>query len=270
LYNLFNDNIKILLYENDSIYIKYENIYYKLDDFLKYIDSYSYEKYKNICIREIENNNFTENKLLILFFIGSIESVNFIIEYLNRYKNIETFSLAVCVNYKIIDSVIPLIKRHFTNYIVYSSNEFGNDITPSMLVYDEIINKYNFEYIIKIHTKSYKYIFDESLKFLFNSNLEKLLLSKVANCSTIGSMYMQYDFDKHNMLLYSKYMDLFNNSNLFVPGTMFLSEKSVMTNVLNFLKSNYKTIFYQNMYDNNCINRDCSYVHFMERLFGCL
>ena len=40
--------------------------------------------------------------------------------------------------------------------------------------------------------------------------------------------------------------------------------------VLDFFKNNYKTIFLQNMYDNNSININESYVHFMERLFGVL
>jgi len=270
LYNLFNNNIKILICKNDCIWIEYENLHYKLEDFLKHIESYSYDTYKNICIKEIENNNFTENKLLILFFIGSINDIDIIIKYLIHYSNIETFSLAFCINYKLITIVIPLIQKYFTNYIIYSSHEFGNDITPSLLIYDEIVNKYNFDYVMKIHTKSYQHIFHESLKLLFNSNLETLLSIKNENCSSIGSMYMQYDFDSHNMLLYLKYRDLFKNSSVFVPGTIFLTKRSVMTNVLQFLKDNYKTIFYQNMYDNNCINRDCSYVHFMERLFGCL
>jgi hypothetical protein len=269
LYNLFNDAIKILICKNDYIWIEYEHTLYKLEDFLKHIESYSYDTYKKLCIQEIENNNFTENKLLILLFIGSVDSIDVIIKYLIHYRNLETFSLAFCVNYKLITIALPIIQKYFTNYIIYSSNEFGNDITPSLLMYDEIINKYNFEYIIKVHTKSYKYLFNESLNFLFNSNLETLLLKKIEKCSSINSIYMKYDFDKHNELLYLKYKDLFKNSDYFVPGTIFLTKKSVIDNALQFLKDNYKTIFYQNMYDNNSINRHYSYVHFMERLFGC-
>jgi hypothetical protein len=53
-----------------------------------------------------------------------------------------------------------------------------------------------------------------------------------------------------------------------VPGTMFLTEKRIFNNVLDYFKDNYKIIFFQNTYDNNGLNRHCSYVHFMERLFG--
>ena len=80
-------------------------------------------------------------------------------------------------------------------------------------------------------------------------------------------MYIKKEDDVFNKLLITKYSDLLIN-NEFVPGTIFLTKKYVMDNVLLFLKTNYKIIFYQNMYDNNSLNKDCSYIHYMERLFG--
>jgi hypothetical protein len=268
LYNLFNDKIKLLVNKNNCIQVEYENNYYDLNNFVNYIETFSYNTLKNICIKEIVNNNFTENKLLILVYIGSEITINTIIENLKMYSNIENFSLSFCINYKLIDKIVPLIKEHFTtNYIIYSSNEFGNDITPSLLMYDDIINKYNFDYILKIHTKSDKPFLYKAMNYLFNENLQDLLLRQNANSSSIGFMYVKNTYDDYNKILNTKYSYLLKN-NEFVPGTIFLTQKCVMDKVLQFFIDNYKIIFYQNMYDDNTLNKDCSYVHFMERLFG--
>ena len=267
LYNLFNDKIRLLVNENNCIKVQYENEYYDLNNFANYIETFSYDTLKNICIREIENNNFTENKLLILIYIGSEITISNIIQNLKLYSQIEKFSLAFCINYKLTNTIVPLIKAQFTNYIIYSSNEFGNDITPSLLLYDEIINKYNFDYILKIHTKSDVLFLYKAMNYLFNAKLDDLLLRQNANSSSIGFTYIKNTQDIYNTMLNSKYSYLFKN-NEFVPGTIFLTQKCVMDNVLQFLIDNYKIIFYQNMYDDNTLNKDCSYVHFMERLFG--
>ena len=155
------------------------------------------------------------------------------------------------------------------NYIIYSCNELGNDIVPSLLLYDEIINnkKYSFDYVLKIHTKTDFRFLCKAIDYLFNLNLNNLLLEKNINSSTIGFKYINIKNDLFNKLLVSKHNDLLIN-NEFVPGTIFLTKKYVMDTMLLFLKNNYKIIFFQNMYDNNSLNKDFSYIHFMERLFG--
>ena len=265
---MFNDKIKLLVDENNYIYVKYEDIYYNLNNFLKRIKTYSYDIFKNICIREIVNNNFTKNNLLLLIYIGCEKNVNIIIDKLKTYSQIENFSIAFCINYRLINIVVPLIQMHLmTNYIIYSSNEFGNDITPSLLIYDDIMNKYNFDYILKIHTKTDITFLNKAVNYLLDINLQNLLLHTNINSSSIGFMYLKNIDDEYNKILYSKYSYLFKN-NEFVPGTIFLTKKCIMDKVLQFFKDNYKIIFFQNMYDNNSLNKDCSYVHFMERLFG--
>ena len=66
LYNLFNYKIKILITDSNIIYIKFDNKYYKINNFIKYIDNYSYDTFKELTIREIENRNFVNNNLLLL------------------------------------------------------------------------------------------------------------------------------------------------------------------------------------------------------------
>jgi hypothetical protein len=272
LYNLFDNKIKLLLdVPTDYIYVKYENMYYVLSEFLKHIETYSYDKIKNICIGEIENNDFNENRLLLLFYIGSEKNINMIIEKIKKYSKIENFTLAFCINFRLVNNIVPLIKKEITtNYIIYSSNELGSDITPSLLVYDDIINKkkYNFEYIIKIHSKTDITFLSKALDYLFQFDLNTLLsMNKNNKSSSIGFMYLKDTDDVFNKMLVSKYSHLFIN-NKFVPGTILLTEMKTFDKVLQFLKDNYKIIFFQNMYDNNCLNKDNSYVHFMERLFG--
>jgi hypothetical protein len=57
LYNLFNDRIQVLINEDNLIYIKYDNINYKLDSFINHIDTYSYDDFKKTTIKKLEDND---------------------------------------------------------------------------------------------------------------------------------------------------------------------------------------------------------------------
>jgi hypothetical protein len=268
LYNLFNDKIKLLINNTNHIHINYDNKYYNVHNFIEHIDLFSFDTLKIISIREIENCNFTENKLLLLVYIGSEKYINNLLKKIQIYNNIENFSIAFCINIKLINIVVPIIKNCFnTNFIIYSSNEAGNDIVPSLLVYNEIISRYNFDYIIKIQTKTKQQFLNESIDYLFRTNLSNLILQKNIDSSCIGFQYIKNKDDIFNKKLILKFNNLIINTK-FVPGTMFLTTKNVMDKVVLFLKYNYKTCFFQNMYDNNSLNKECSYIHFMERLFG--
>lgn len=276
LYNLFNNrrnnensSIKIMVCQNNNIWVHHQNKYHKLSDFIFQIENYSHDTFKQLCITEIENQNFTGNQLLVLLYIGSIFNLNAIIDYIKDYSQIQTFSLAICINYNVFDAAMSLIKSNFTDYIVYVSNESGNDITPSMLMYSDISTKYEFDYILKLHTKSDLNFLKRAYAPLLKSNLQDVLSTKNAKSSSIGFMYMEGRDDKFNKALFSKYSHLYKNTE-FVPGSIFLTNATTMNNVLTFLKYNYVTLFLQNMYDNNSLNMDYSYVHFMERLFGYL
>jgi len=268
LYNLFNNKIKILLDEEKSIYIDYDGKRYKIHEFIQTIDNYSFDDFKNLQIRQIENCSFIGKPLLILFFIGSETNLAHMFEKIKNYYTIQPFSLAFCVNNNIIDIILPLIKSHFNNnFIVYSCNEMGNDIVPSLLTYNEIINNYHFDYIIKIHTKTNVDFLNKATDYLLNRNLNELLSKKNINSSSIGFKYESRINDIFNTKLSSKFSHIFIHSE-FVTGTMFLTTKNVMGKVLDFFKENHKVLFLQNMYDNNSLNRDYSHVHFLERLFG--
>jgi hypothetical protein len=268
LYNLFNNKIKLFVNDTNHIHVNYDNKYYKVNDFIKHIEMYSFDTLKNLSITEIEKCDFTENKLLLLVYIGSEIRINTLIQKIKKYYNTEKMSLAFCININLINRCVPIIKYYFnTNYIIYSSNETGADIVPSLLAYNEIINKYNFDYIIKIHTKSDLNFLNRAINYLFSKSSNDLILEQKIDSSCIGFNYVENKNDEYNKKLCSKFNHLLIN-NKFVPGTMFLTTKNVMDKVLLFFKENYKPIFFQNMYDNNCLNKDSSYIHFIERLFG--
>jgi hypothetical protein len=133
----------------------------------------------------------------------------------------------------------------------------------------------DFTYIIKLHTKTDNTIFNNFTDYLLTKSLKELLYYKNDHSNCIGFSYISinndyfYNKTRFNKKLYNKYENKFNKD-VFVPSTIFFTFKNNFTNVLDFLKNNYKTIFLQNMYDNNCINTNESCVHFMERLFGVL
>ena len=269
LRNIFGDEIKFYISKKELIYIEYLGEYYNLYTFINKINSYSFDNLKDLTIRQYRMENFIDNRLLLLIYIGNMELVVDILNKITDYKKkTKNFSICFCVNYRILDRFLPYLKLFIiTNYIIYCTNELGTDITPSLLAYNEIIKKYNFQYIIKIHTKKDKRIFNKATDYLLSMNLDELLLKKNTNCSSIGYRYINNKQDNYNKILMYKFSNILEKTE-FVPCTFFLTTKETFDKVLTFFKNNYKEIFLQNMYDNNTLNCDFSYVHFIERLFG--
>jgi hypothetical protein len=256
LFNLFQNNIEI---KNNYIY--YKNITYEIKDFVQIINNFSYEKFKELTFQKIKEKNVKKEDNLIILFIGDLTIGKYILDRIQKYKLIENFNLAICCKYNLVKEV-----KIYDFDILYSSNEFGNDIVPSLLVWDDLKDK-NYNNIIKIHTKSNINILNKSLDFLLNNNINEIKLLKNNESSCIGYKYINMENDIFNKNLINENKELINN-NYFVPYTIFLTEENIMNKVLTFFKNNNKIIFLQNMYDTNMINRDYSYVHFMERLFG--
>lgn len=267
LYNLFNNQIKLYLIEN-KIFVEYKQKLVHIKIFIDKILNMNYDLWKQLNISEKLNNNFTSNKLLYVVFIGS-ENIG--LDLLQRLKNnknnVEESSFIFCVKKDVDKIIMNFIKLNFDNFIFFTCNEFGNDITPSLLSFDTIVKDYNFEYVIKIHTKNYKPIYEETTKYLLEKSFDDLLKEKRPDCSCIGYSYMNKINDGWNSKLYSKYKYLIKNDT-FVPASMFLTTYENFKKVLLFMKENYKYILIQNMYDSNEVNAQHSYVHFIERLFG--
>ena len=264
LFNLFKNNIEIHK-QNNKYFILYQKKKYEIQNFIQKINNYSYESFKELTFQKEKENLITNEENLIILFIGDLAIGKYILHKIINYKQLEKFHIAICCKY-IFTKEIEQYIQNIHNYILYSSNEFGNDIVPSLLVWDDLKDR-NYTNIIKIHTKSNQKILNKSLDFLLTRKIYELQLLKNKDCSCIGYTYIQMETDIFNKELLNENKKLIKN-NYFVPYTIFLTEEKIMNQVLLFLKENYKNIFLQNMYDTNMINQDYSYVHFMERLFG--
>jgi len=264
LFNLFNNDIEIYK-QNNKYFILYQKKKYEIQQFIQKINNYSYETFKELTFRKEKEKLITTEENLIILFIGNLSIGKYILHKIINYKQLEKFHIAICCKYIFIKEIQQYI-QNIHNYILYSSNEFGNDIVPSLLVWDDLKDR-NYNNIIKIHTKSNSKILNNSLDFLLTRNIDELQLLKNKDCSCIGYTYIKIETDIFNKDLLNENKELIKNK-YFVPYTIFLTEEKIMNQVLLFFKKNYKNIFLQNMYDTNLINKDYSYVHFMERLFG--
>ena len=137
---------------------------------------------------------------------------------------------------------------------------------------DDILdNYYNFKHIIKLHTKSISNQYTELTNYILSMPLKSLLTHKIDNCNCIGNpkYYINLTADIFNNELFIKYANSLNVKNCFIGGTIFYINSNVLIEVINFIKNNnYRSYFLNSLYENNCINKDYSPIHFIERLFG--
>jgi hypothetical protein len=276
-------NIKIYNFY-DKLVIKDEENFYESSVFVNTkIYKKTFDELKDMTLLKIYSNNFTNeppSSLLLLVFIGNIEIGKELLEKIIKYKQIQDFHIAFCFNSSKVNNYFSdEIKNSFDNYIIYKSNEYGTDITSSLLMYYDISLNCKFKYIIKMHTKTIRPQFDELVDFLLSDSLENLLKLKNPMCNCIGNekhyLTIRYEkdvnnYDIFNKMLIEKYKHEFDKKKqLFVAGTIFLSESNVFDNVINFVKkNNYHSFLLNNLYENNSVNMDNSPIHFLERLFG--
>jgi len=276
LSNIFDNQLVFKDYKN-KIYVEYEKNDYELTNFIKWVETYTYDHFKNMLLELKINNNFKSSELLVLAFIGNLDIGLKIIKTIINFKNIQDFQLAICIKKSIYNNeddrneIMNLLNKSNLNYILYISNELGNDVTPTLLMYDDIRNNYSFDYVIKTHTKSDELMLKSLNYTVFSTKLENKIMSQQNNnksfCFGNFKFYCNVDNDNMNRKLYDSFRHLIKKDH-FVSGTIFFTNFRVMDNMLIFMKSNYFDIFLQNLYDNNQINKNSSYPHFMERLFG--
>lgn len=102
---------------------------------------------------KIIKNNYKDKNLFILFHVGyidvAIEMINQMIECSINKK------YTLCINFNFIanETIINLIEKNFDSYIITTTPNFGNDIAPSILVYEKFKNYFKDCIILKIHTK---------------------------------------------------------------------------------------------------------------------
>ena len=275
-------NIKIYNFY-DKIVVKDEDKFYECNVFVnKNVYKKSLDDFKDISLFKFYSSNFTNeisSPLLLLVFMGNIEIGKELLDKIIRYNKFQEFNIAFCFNsFEIMEYFKDIIEINFNHYIIYKSNEYGTDITSSLLMYYEISLKYKFKYVMKLHTKTIRPQFDELVNFLLLQPLENVLKLKNPYCNCIGnpkhymSIVLQKNirYDTHNKVLLEKYKYEFDSfKRVFVAGTIFLSESTVFDSVIKFMKrNNYHSFLLNNLYENNSVNMDNSPIHFLERLFG--
>jgi hypothetical protein len=273
LYNLYPD-INMFYFYNDIFILKNDKIYtinYFID---KYVYSKPFEYFMKLTIQNYYENlcNFY-SPLILLVFIGNIEVGNDLLEKIILYKQIQNFNISFCFNSKIIyEHFKHTIYKNFLYFSIYFTNEYGTDIQPTLFMYHDICKKYNFEYIIKLHTKSIKIDYNDLTNFLLCNNLSILknkLNTSFSNCVGHDNYYSTIHDDPFNRRNLQKYETLLNTNKNFVRGTIFFTTHEIFLKVINLIKDNdYKSYIFNNLYENNSINYDYSPTHFLERLFG--
>ena len=273
LRNLFS---KVFLYKYSKyIYITTELTPQPLPitDFVnKYLYNSSFDFFTSLLIKQIYsclNDNFNT---IFLVFIGNeqigIELLKSIIEYKNKVT--DKFNISFCFNSsKILKSphIKELIKNNFDYYSIYKCRELGTDITPTLLMYNEIVKKHNFEHIYKFHTKRISKNYIELTEYLLSKPLTELIKDK----SDIGhpSYYLSLQNDEFNNNLKYQHNSKIDTEKGFVAGTIFYTNNIVFNKVVDFVKqNNYRSYILNSLYENNSINKEFSPIHFLERLFG--
>ena len=273
LTNIF-PNIKIYSFMN-NVFIMYQLKIYSAYNFVNtYLYNNSYDNLCSLFIRKRFYNLNEDIPLLILVFIGNEERGNDLIDKLIEYQKIQKFNIAFCfnLNSNIASKMKPKIKDNFSYYAVYESKECGTDITPTILMYDDISRQNKFKHIIKLQSKSIYDAYLNLTNFLLDVPLESLILQKNKKCNCIGhpDYYIKLNDDVFNNELKLRHLIEININNEFVGGTIFYCEDWVFNKTLQFIKKNYKSYLFNNLYENNSININNSPIHFLERVFGAI
>jgi hypothetical protein len=277
LFNIFSEHIELFTFLN-KIYAFYNKKIYTIRDFAnKYIYNTNFEYLADLLIKKkynTINNNFDT---LLLVFLGNEELGMELLYRIIKYKEINTqFNVAFCINKNLIKNtknIKSIIKNNFDFYCIYYSREMGTDITPTLLMYNDIIKNHEMKHIIKLHTKGTQNLYNNLTDFLLQRPIYSIIENQIPKCNCIGqtNSYIHLNNDIYNRSIREKYIDYINLDSYFVAGTIFYTTNIVLNKVLEFIKhNNYRSYLLNNLYENNSINQEFSPIHFLERLFGCI
>ena len=269
LKNMF-PNIQILS-NRKTLFIKfYDKTYIANDFYKKIINPLCYNYFLKNSIYFIYKNfsYYKKFNINIILFIGNIGVGISIIKRINTLDT--NFVLSIVIKNTIcIEKIKQNIKKN-VDFIIYKCNEFGNDIIPSILLYDKIKQNIQFDYIIKIHTKTNTRWRENLINYLFKTNFYTLKKSaNTTNSNVVGckKYFSNPQHSKYNKQLIEKYNN-FIDKKYFIAGTMFFCKKELFEKMSNFIQeNNFKQFLFNNMYDTNNIIIN-SPIHFLERLFG--
>jgi hypothetical protein len=270
--NMFSE-IGFYKFMNDIFIVHKFNVY-KANDFVnKFIYNASYDDFHKLLLKNKYYKLDHTNERLVVMFIGNEEKGLDLLKRVIKYKEIETFNLAICLNanHNFSEKFKEKIKTSFDNYAIYVCKEMGTDITPTMLMCDDILKRHAFKHVIKLHTKSISNQYLDLTNFVLSNTMKAMEKMKRPDCNCVGhpNYYIPLSSDIFNTELFIKYSSYLNADYCFVGGTIFYSSGDVFQHVINFIKRNqHRSYILNNLYENNCINKTFSPIHFIERLYG--
>jgi hypothetical protein len=274
LYNIFNKHINLYCFL-DKLYTFYDDEICLVQDFVnKRLYNTSFDYLAQLLIKKKYDTINDNYDTLLLVFLGNPDIAVDLLTRIIKYKKINNeFNAAFCINKNIKndEKIINFIKNNFDFYAIYYSNELGTDITPTLLMYNDISKNHTIKHVLKFHTKTISDVYDNLTNYLLENSLQTILQDKKNTCNCIGphDSYITLKKDVFNNKLKIKHNNDINIDFEFVGGTIFYAENKVFEKVIEFLKNNnYRSYFLNNLYENNTINHDFSPIHFLERLFG--
>lgn len=268
--------------KNKKITVKYENENYTLIDFhQKYFINQTLNYFLDSNEKNmIKNLNINYCNEIILLHCGNIdigiEIINNIIQ-----KELNKYTIAISYCTENIDKVIELVKSKFVNYFIIKTPNFGNDITPSFILYHNLKKILKFNYIMKLHTKSDKIWRNEMIEPLINNCdyiFKKMETDNNINLCCAKKWLLKFDIFccEYTKTIIDDYnnksqKEINKNAKTFCGGTCFISrtkifEKLIYENSDKFIK----TLLFFPFYVLNLTFHENSPAHTYERLFGYL
>lgn len=264
---------------NNKLHLNYKSNSYLLAEFVK---KFIYEKklkwFLTNGIKLINKKTNTKHFKLVLFLqIGNNEIGNIILD--NILKNINITDFCLCVNFvnyltthTLYTKLVNKIKSNFENYIITTSIDFGTDITPFLLQY-YILNTLNidYEYVLKLHTKSDTEWRGKMINIFLDGNLDKLLCIMDNNLQIGMVGNEEYLMDDNDVFCKDILNNYFKDLKFkFIGGTCFLTRKLIIDKTFNLDKKILKKLLLMNYYYDNYLFFNNSLIHSYERIFGCI
>ncbi|ADO67304.1 hypothetical protein crov271 [Cafeteria roenbergensis virus] len=257
LVNLYT-NIEFYEDSHNNLLVKHNTKYYYLSDFSEMIYNRNLDSFLNDFKIIQFPVNYKSFEILIILFWGNNDIGTEILKKIKLFK----------FKYNLLIVKKTGINYNFNNkYFVIETNEYGNDIIPTIIGFNFANTFLNFNYILKLQTKSDIKWRNPLINFFLNKSKTDLInlldnqefichpkfISKITS-TLINKLFLQ---------------NLNWNDKSFPAGSIYFCKKHKFDNMIKFINySSPHKYFIQTMYDTHYVLRGNSSVHFLERLVG--
>jgi hypothetical protein len=264
----YYDNLNFLEQDN-KIYVEYNNKKIILHKFCK---EYIYDKNQEYFLDNfnIIDNKLKNNKLCCILHIGNIEIGLEIINKLKSKLKNNNFSLIVNINIDEINHTkINILMKEiesFKNFLITTTPNFGNDISPFLIIYNYLLKNFTFEYLLKIHSKSNKNWRIKLIDCFIDKDFDNLFSLFNNNIGMMGNGQFLFDKDSCNENIISKIYEGNIEDYQFIGGTIFLTTFKILEDVIKL--DIVKSLLLFPYYITNYLFYNNSLPHSFERIFS--